>query len=51
MAYHEMRLLLTKVLYNFNLELCDESREWMERQKVYILWEKLPLMVKVTSVA
>jgi cytochrome P450 len=51
MAYHEMRLLIAKVLYNCDLELCDESRDWIERQKVFILWEKLPLMVKVTPVA
>lgn len=43
MAYHEMRLLLAKLLYNFDLELCDVSRDWMD-QKVYILWEKKPLL-------
>jgi hypothetical protein len=50
MDYHEIRLLLAKVLYNFDLELCEESREWIERQKVYALWVKVPLMVRVTPV-
>jgi cytochrome P450 len=50
MAYHEMRLILTKVLYNFDLELLPQSANWIDDQKVYILWEKLPLMVKVKAV-
>ncbi|KAK8108991.1 cytochrome P450 [Apiospora sp. TS-2023a] len=48
MAYHEIRLLAAKVLFNFNLELCEESRNWME-QKVFVLWEKNPLMCKLTA--
>lgn len=50
MAYHEFRLLLSKVLYNFNLEMLPESQGWIERQAAYGLWEKIPLMVKVTPV-
>lgn len=49
MANHEMRLILTKVLYNFDLELCPESEGWAD-QKVYLLWEKHPLMVKLRDV-
>jgi cytochrome P450 len=49
MAYHEMRLILAKVLYNFDPELCAQSEDWME-QKVYVLWQKTPLMVKVKAV-
>jgi hypothetical protein len=47
MAYHEIRLLLTKVLYNFDLELCLESNDWIEKQQIFTLWEKTPLMVNV----
>jgi hypothetical protein len=50
MAYHEMRLLLTKVMYNFDLELCPESEGWLN-QEVYILWQKKPLMVKLRAVS
>jgi hypothetical protein len=50
MAYHEMRLILTKVLYNFDLELLPESANWIADQKVYSLWQKTPLMVKVKTV-
>jgi cytochrome P450 len=46
LAYNEMRLILARVLWNFDLELCDESREWYQ-QKTYILWEKPPLMCRL----
>lgn len=44
-----MRLLLSTVLLHFDLELCDESKMWKD-QKVYTLWEKHPLMCKLTEV-
>jgi averantin hydroxylase len=49
LAYAEMRLILAKVLYNFDLELDDRVGDWMD-QKVFVLWEKHPLWVKVTPV-
>jgi hypothetical protein len=50
MALHEMRLIITKVLFNFDLELMPESRNWIANQKIYLLWEKLPLLVKLKDV-
>jgi hypothetical protein len=50
MANHEIRLLITKVLYNFDLGLCPESNDWIGKQPVFTLWEKVPLMVNVTPV-
>jgi cytochrome P450 len=49
MAYHEMRLIMAKVLYNFDFDLCPESDDWLN-QDSYTLWEKHPLMVKLKSV-
>ncbi|RMZ71677.1 cytochrome p450 [Pyrenophora seminiperda CCB06] len=46
MAYHEMRLLMAKVLYNFDIELCPESNNWTE-QATYVVWEKKPLICKL----
>ena len=46
MAYYEMRLILAKVVYHFDLELCPESEGWAD-QEVYLIWEKTPLMVNV----
>jgi cytochrome P450 len=46
LAYAEMRLILGKVLYKL-----DEGKagQWLD-QKVYILWEKTPLWVRLNPV-
>jgi hypothetical protein len=49
MAYHEMRLVVAKVLYAFDFELASESDGWLD-QSTYILWEKKPLMCKLRPV-
>ncbi|RYO81975.1 hypothetical protein DL766_003476 [Monosporascus sp. MC13-8B] len=49
LAMAEMRLILARMVWNFDLELCDESRGWKESQLVFNVWEKKPLKVKVTS--
>ncbi|KAF2093617.1 RadP cytochrome P450 epoxidase [Rhizodiscina lignyota] len=46
LAYHEMRLILAKVLYSFDIELLPQSQNWTNH-KVYTLWEKPPLYVKL----
>jgi len=43
-----MRLILSKILWNFDLELCPQSDKWTD-QKSYVLWEKPQLMVKMKS--
>lgn len=50
MAWHEMRLIFASLLTNFDLKICDESRDWMD-QKAYVLWEKKQLMLTLTPVA
>ncbi|KAL4779476.1 cytochrome P450 [Aspergillus varians] len=47
-AYNEMRVILARILWNFDLELSSESDGW-ERQKVYTLWDKGPLMVRLKA--
>ncbi|KEY64042.1 Tri11 [Stachybotrys chartarum IBT 7711] len=46
MAEQEMRLILARLLWNFDLALCPESKDWKE-QKTHYLWEKHPLMCSV----
>lgn len=46
LAYNEMRVILARVLWNFDLELCDESLRWNEH-KSYTLWEKPPMMCRL----
>ncbi|ROT38995.1 isotrichodermin C-15 hydroxylase [Sodiomyces alkalinus F11] len=45
LAYAEMRLIMARVLFEFDLELHGESQNWIERQKEYIIWNKLPLKI------
>jgi len=46
-AYHEMRLVLAELLYNFDIELCAESEGWAENQRTFVLNEKVPLWMKL----
>ncbi|KAJ5766345.1 uncharacterized protein N7511_003961, partial [Penicillium nucicola] len=48
LAYFEIRLILCKLLFNFDITLSPESINWLD-QKVYFIWEKPPLMVKLTD--
>ena len=48
LAYAEMRLIMARVLWNFDLEAGEGLETWTN-QKVYTLWEKGPLMVKLRA--
>ncbi|KAH8694348.1 hypothetical protein BGZ61DRAFT_352880, partial [Ilyonectria robusta] len=48
-AYAEMRLILARIIWNFDLELVEESKNWMKDQHMFILWEKGPLMVRLKN--
>ena len=43
-----MRIIFARVLWNFDLELCEESANWKD-QKSYVVWEKAPLMCKLKT--
>jgi hypothetical protein len=45
-----MRLILAKMLFNFDLELVDKESDWMSEQKCFTLWEKGALMVRLRGV-
>lgn len=49
LAYAEMRLILVQVLWNFDMELAAVSENWAH-QKIFSLWEKESLFVKLTPV-
>jgi cytochrome P450 len=46
LAYHEIRLILAKLIWNFDFELVDKEDNWLD-QRVLLLWEKKPLVVRV----
>ncbi|KAL2163969.1 hypothetical protein VTH06DRAFT_3182 [Thermothelomyces fergusii] len=47
MAMHEMRLVLARLFFRFDLALCGESARWADDQRAYVLWEKKPLLCRV----
>ncbi|KAJ5047261.1 uncharacterized protein L3040_003098 [Drepanopeziza brunnea f. sp. 'multigermtubi'] len=52
LAYVEMRVILARMVYNFDMELCEQSKGWKDRQVMYLLWENWrPLMLKLSPVA
>lgn len=43
LAYAEMRLILARIIFNFDISLAPESRNWTLGQKVFFFWNKPPL--------
>nr|QSG30339.1 CYP65EZ1 [Hormonema carpetanum] len=52
LAYHEMRLIIAYLFVTFDLNWDNkaDADDWLD-QKLYILWDKKPLMCKLTPVA
>ncbi|CAI7657824.1 unnamed protein product [Penicillium viridicatum] len=49
LAYSEMRLILALIIFNFDMEIADEARDWI-KQRNFLMWEKGPLKVQLTRV-
>ena len=45
-----MRLILARIIFNFDLRIAEDSRGWMERQKVWSFWQRGPLNVYLAPV-
>ncbi|KAF3064163.1 Isotrichodermin C-15 hydroxylase [Daldinia childiae] len=50
LAYAEMRLILAKILFNFDMSIDDESLNWFSNQRAFSVWEKPPLYIHLTPV-
>ncbi|KAG4424660.1 hypothetical protein IFR04_002193 [Cadophora malorum] len=48
LAWAEIGSIATRVLWNFDMELSAESERWLD-QKMWSLWDKKPLMVKLKN--
>ncbi|KAK3306248.1 cytochrome P450 [Chaetomium strumarium] len=48
LAYAEMRLILARVVWAFDIKLAEDAKGWDERSKMYLLWEKGPVNVFLT---
>lgn len=44
-----MRLILALIIFNFDMEIADEARDWI-KQRNFLMWEKGPLKVHLTKV-
>lgn len=44
LAYHEMRLIMARILFNFDLKLDESCSDWAN-QRIFALWEKPELKV------
>ncbi|KAF4498270.1 Isotrichodermin C-15 hydroxylase [Fusarium agapanthi] len=49
LAYTEMRLLLARMLWKFDLEAVPTEKDWYD-QKIFFLWEKGGLPIKLQEV-
>ncbi|KAM0490942.1 hypothetical protein ACHAP8_011080 [Fusarium lateritium] len=49
LAYAEMRLILAKLIWHFDLDLDPGSEGWLEKHTAYLLWEKPELWVRLTT--
>ena len=45
-----MRLIVAKLLWTFDMALDPRSEEWIKGCKVFTLWDKPELLVKLTPV-
>jgi len=50
LAYAEMRLVLARLVWNFDMELAEASRDWMKNLRVFLVYEKRPLMIHLKPV-
>jgi cytochrome P450 len=48
LAWAEIRTILARLMWNFDMEMLDANRDW-ERQRVFVLWDKPSLMVKLKA--
>ncbi|RAH67354.1 cytochrome P450 [Aspergillus aculeatinus CBS 121060] len=46
LAYVEMRIILARMIFNFDMELEDTESDWLD-QECHLLWDKSALMVKL----
>ena len=47
LAYMEMRIILATLVFSFDLELISKDVDWVRDTKIYFLWTKPNLMVRV----
>ncbi|KAK5661853.1 hypothetical protein OQA88_9957 [Cercophora sp. LCS_1] len=49
LAYAEVRLAMCRIFWKWDVELAEDSENWVAEQKSYLVWQKGPLNVYLTS--
>ncbi|KAK4062902.1 hypothetical protein Trihar35433_8697 [Trichoderma harzianum] len=47
LAYAEMRLILAKILWNFDISLHPDSKDWLQDNRAFTLWQKPDLNIYI----
>lgn len=47
LAWAELRITMAKLLWYFDFELASPDEDWWNKQRTYLIWERLPLMVNL----
>ncbi|KXX82516.1 Isotrichodermin C-15 hydroxylase [Madurella mycetomatis] len=47
LAYAEMRLILARIIYDFDLRPAVDLKAWFKQARVYTVWAKAPLYVQL----
>ncbi|KAF2129142.1 cytochrome P450 [Dothidotthia symphoricarpi CBS 119687] len=50
LAYAEMRYILARYLWHFDIDITEKSKTWMDNQKAYLVWDKPGLFLRLTPV-
>lgn len=50
LAYVEMRLILARMVWNFDMELQEDSLAWDKKQRVFMIWDKVSMHVRLAPV-
>lgn len=48
LANAEMRLILARLIWNFDIRATEDLQKWYDDSEVYILWQKGPVSVYLT---
>ncbi|ROV94286.1 hypothetical protein VMCG_08645 [Cytospora schulzeri] len=49
LAYAEMRLILARIIWNFDMKLANRDEKWIDNNEVYTTWEKKPLNIYLSQ--
>jgi hypothetical protein len=45
-----MRLVLARMVFEFDMELAERSKNWLKQAQAYTIWKKTELYLRLTPV-